>query len=217
MVSLLFGNMAEDMDGQSRKSNKVARLIAEYDLSESLGDELERLWTAEDQQRKSLRDLADLFNQRLLESAVASAGISTVDGEISNIYRLLTADDVSSGMRTEARNRLERDGIDIEQLERDFVSYQAIRSYLTEYRSASYERPSDSEQVESVLDSIGRLQSRLRSLTEGSLDRLQSTGRITLGEFRLFIDVDVLCEDCGEQYGVIDLLERGGCDCSDET
>jgi hypothetical protein len=217
MVSLLFGNMAEDMDGQSRKSNKVARLIAEYDLSESLGDELERLWTAEDQQRKSLRDLADLFNQRLLESAVASAGISTVDGEISNIYRLLTADDVSSGMRTEARNRLERDGVDIEQLERDFVSYQAIRSYLTEYRDASYERPSDSEQVENVLDSIGRLQSRLRSLTEGSLDQLQSTGRITLGEFRLFIDVDVLCEDCGEQYGVIDLLKRGGCDCSDET
>nr|WP_248898156.1 rod-determining factor RdfA [Haloplanus sp. XH21] len=192
-------------------------MIAEYDVDESLGDELERLWTAEGQQRKSLRDLADFFNKQLLESAMTAAGISTVNGEVSNLYRLLTADDVSSGMRTEARTRLEREGVDIEQLERDFVSYQAIRSYLTEYRDASYEQPSDSEQVESVLDSIRRLQSRLRSLTEGSLDRLRSTGRITLGEFRLFIDIDVLCEDCGAQYGVIDLLERGGCDCEGET
>jgi hypothetical protein len=217
MLPPLFENMSEESGEQSRKSNKVARLIAEYHLAESLGDKLERLWTAEDQQRKSLRDLADLFNQRLLERAMDSAGISTVDGEISNLYRLLTADDVSSGMRTEARNRLEQDGVDVKQLERDFVSYQAIRSYLTKYRNASYEPPSDSKQVESVLDSIRRLQSRLRSLTEGSLDRLRSTERITLGEFRLFIDVDVLCEDCGEQYGVIDLLERGGCDCEDGT
>ncbi|WP_345779732.1 rod-determining factor RdfA [Haloplanus halobius] len=209
--------MAEDTGGRSRRSSKVARMIAEYDVDESLGDELERLWTAEGQQRKSLRDLADFFNKQLLESAMTAAGISTVNGEVSNLYRLLTADDVSSGMRTEARTRLEREGVDIEQLERDFVSYQAIRSYLTEYRDASYEQPSDSEQVESVLDSIRRLQSRLRSLTEGSLDRLRSTGRITLGEFRLFIDIDVLCEDCGAQYGVIDLLERGGCDCEGET
>lgn len=205
--------MAHDGDDQGKKSSKVARLIDEYDLGESFGDELERLWTAEGDRRKSLRDLADMFNRRILDSALSAAGTATVSGEVENLYRLLTADDVSSGMRTEARARLERDGIDVDGLERDFVTYQAIRSYLKEYRDAEYERPSGTEQVESVVETIQRLRSRLRSITEGSLDRLRSTDRLTLGSFRLFVDVDVLCEDCGAQYGVVDLLERGGCDC----
>jgi hypothetical protein len=194
----------------------VARLLDEYDLGVAYGDELERRWTADGDERESLRDLADRFNRRLLESALTAAGASTVSGEVANLYRLLTADDVSSGMRTEARARLERDGVDVDGLERDFVTYQAIRSYLTEYRDAEYEEPSAAERVESVLGTIQRLRSRLRSITEGSLDRLQSTDRLTLGTFRLFVDVDVLCEDCGAQYGVAELLERGGCDCEDD-
>jgi hypothetical protein len=35
-------------------------------------------------------------------------------------------------MRTEASARLEPNGVDVDHLERDFVTYQAIRSYLTE-------------------------------------------------------------------------------------
>lgn len=209
--------MTDDDSTPKRKSSKVARLLGAYDLGDAFGDELERLWTADGDRRESLRDLADRFNRRLLESALTAAGTSTVDGEIRNLYRLLTADDVSSGMRTEARVRLERDGVDVDQLERDFVTYQAIRSYLTEYRDAEYEHPSEGEQVDSVLETIQRLRARLRSITEGSLDRLRSTDRITLGSFRLFVDVDVLCEDCGAQYGVVDLLERGGCDCDEDA
>ena len=208
--------MTEDTSGGGGKSSKVARLIDEYDLGEGFGDELERRWTADGDERESLRDLADRFNRRLLESALTAAGTSTISGEVENLYRLLTADDVGSGMRTEAQARLERDGIDVDQLDRDFVTYQAIRTYLTEYRGAEYEEPSASDQVETVLETIQRLRSRLRSITEGSLDRLRSTDRLTLGRFRLFVDVDVLCEDCGAQYGVVDLLERGGCDCEPE-
>ncbi|WP_338742179.1 rod-determining factor RdfA [Haloplanus salilacus] len=203
----------EDRTESGPKSNKVARLLEKYDLGVAFGDELERRWTADGEERESLRDLADRFNRRLLERALLSAGASTVDGEIENLYRLLTADDVSSGMRTEARTRLERDGVDVDGLERDFVSYQAIRSYLTEYRDAEYDSPSASDRVRSVRETIQRLRSRLRSVTEGSLERLQSTDRLTLGTFRLFVDVDVLCEDCGSQYGIVELLERGGCDC----
>ena len=208
-----MGDHDQDRPG---RSSKVARLIDDYDLGASFGDELERRWTADGTERTSLRDLADLFNERLLRSAMSAVGVSTVSGEVSNLYQLLTDDDVSSGMRTEARARLERDGVDVDRLERDFVSYQAIRSYLTKYRDAEYEEPSEEEQVESVLDSIQRLRARLRSITESGLDRLRSTDRITLGDFRLFVDVDVLCEDCGAQYGVADLLERGGCDCERE-
>jgi len=208
-------DMTTDSDGGP--SNKVARLLEAYGVDEGLGDELEALWTADGSERKSLRDLADYFNRRLLEAALSSADTATVDGEAANLYRLLTAENVSSGMRTEARTRLERAGVDVEQLERDFVTYQAIRSYLKTYRGAEYEGTSDEESVENVRETVQRLQSRVQRVVENGLTRLRSTDRLTLGEFRLFVDIDVLCETCGAQYGVVDLLKRGGCDCAAES
>lgn len=203
-------------DTDARPSSKVARLIDEYELGPAFGERLERRWTADGTDRMSLRDLADLFNRRLLEAAMTRAEMSMVDGEVDNFYRLLTDDDVSSGMRTEARSRLDRESVDVDQLERDFVTYQAIRTYLREFRGAEYEQASDADRIETVTDTIRRLRTRLRSVTTRSLEQLRNTGRITLGEFRLFVDVEVLCEDCGAQYRVDDLLERGGCDCEDD-
>lgn len=197
-------------------TSKVARLIEEYGLGAEFGDELEALWTADGDERKSLRSLAEMFNERLLEVAMSDARISTLDGEVSNIYRLLRSEDVSSGKRAEARNRLQQGGIDVEALERDFVTYQAIRSYLKDYRGAEYDDGSDETRREGVVETIQRLQSRVRSVTRGSLESLRDRNVISLGEFRLFVDVDVLCEDCNTQYGVIELLKRGGCECRTE-
>lgn len=202
-----------DADGETGPANKVARLIDAYDLGSAFGDRLEALWTAEGDERESLRTLADRFNRRLLEVAMTAAGVSTLDGEASNVYRLLTDDDVSSGVRIEARNRLEREGIDVDRLERDFVTYQAIRSYLRDYRGARYENDNERSRTETVVETIQRLRSRTRSVVEKSLAQLRDTGRISLGEFRLFVEIDVLCEDCDTQYGLVELIERGGCAC----
>lgn len=200
---------------ETKPTSKVARLIDEYGLGEAFGDELEARWTA-DEERMSLRTLADLFNERLLEVAISEARMTTLDGEVSNIYRLLRDDDVSSGKRVEARNRLQQQGIDVEALEKDFVTYQAIRSYLKEYRGAEYETQSDETGVDSVVETIQRLKSRVRSVTQNSLEQLRDKDVISLGDFRLFVDVDVLCEDCDTQYGVVELLKQGGCECRHE-
>ncbi|WP_224337621.1 rod-determining factor RdfA [Haloprofundus halobius] len=207
----------ETDDGPERPNSKVARVIKAYDLGPEFGQRLERLWTGEGERRHSLRDLADRFNRRVLEAAMTAAGASTLDGEVENVYRLLTDDEVSSGMRTEARVRLEREGIDIDSVERDFVTYQAIRSYLKEYRGAEYERSSDADRVENATQSIQRLRSRAATVTEGNLEQLQGNEHITLGEFRLLVEMSVLCEECGAQYGIDDLLERGGCDCQPDS
>lgn len=205
-----------ERDAADTVDSKVARLIDSYDLGRSYGDSLEQRWTAEGDERESLRTLADRFNKRLLAAAMTDAGMSTVDGEVANLYRLLTDDDVSGGNRTEARRRLEQRGVDVDTLESDFVTYQAIRSYLTEYRGAEYDAGDDSTRTESVIQTIQRLKSRIRSVAEESLDQLRTTDRITLGEFRLFIDIGVLCEECDAQYGLVELLKRGGCDCQSE-
>ena len=204
---------ASDTGSDGTVDSKVARLIDVYGLGAELGARLEALWTTEGSERESLRTLADRFNTRLLETAMSDAGVSVVDGEVDNLYRLLTADDVSSGNRTEARRRLERNGVDVDQLERDFVTYQAVRSYLTDVRGATYEHERDGSRVKNVAETIQRLKSRIQSVAEKNIDQLVKAEQVSIGEYQLFIDVSILCEDCNTQYGLVEFLQSGSCDC----
>jgi hypothetical protein len=196
----------------TQPSSKVARLLSEYGL-EGLGEELEDRWTGDGVERTSLRDLADYFNKRLLERALIDAGMSALDSDVSTTYRDLTDDDVSTGVRTDTRTRLDSNGIDVDDLESDFVSYQAIRSYLTEYRGAEYRRLSDEEKVEKDIESIQRLMTRTLSVTEERIEKLTRTGRIDADGVEVLLDVQVLCESCGRQYSVSEFLDERGCDC----
>jgi len=205
----------DDHDRTEASTNtKVGRLIEEYDLAEGYGDRLERLWTADDDRRESLRDLADRFNRRLLRAAVDGANVTTVDGEVDNLYRLLTDDDVSSGNRTEARGRLVENGLDVEQLERDFVTYQAIRSYLRDVRGAEYDHET-TDSVSRTNEVVARLRSRTQSVAAQNLERLVDADEVRVGEFDLLVNVDVFCEECDTKYGFTELLETGSCRCQE--
>lgn len=199
-------------DPKRSRQSKVARLLEEYDL-EGLGPELETYWTA-DENRRSLRDLAAYFNQQLLEKRVEETDAQPVDGEVENIYRLLISDEVSSADRTRIRRRLERDGIDVENLQKDFVTYQAIRTYLKEDRNAEY-TPDQTDPVERESTNLQQLQGRVVSVTEGKLQQLRDTDELTLGEFRTLATIQVVCENCNSQFDLFELFERGGCDCSE--
>ena len=195
----------------SSRRIKVVRLIEEYDLG-SIGAELERRWTTDTDERMSLRDLANYFNQQLLEQAMTEAAMQPLSGEVENTYRLLTDADVSVADRTRTRRRLEREGIEIERLERDFVTYQAIRTYLKEYRGAEH-ATDDRPRTDVEAENMQRIRGRTLTVTEGKLEQLEKGDHITLGDFRVFADISVLCEDCESRYEIGELLERGGCDC----
>lgn len=204
---------SESSDGSGRgRRSKVARLVEEYDL-EGLGAEMERRWTDEED-RWSLRELADHFNRTLLEAAVEAEGNQPLDGEVENLYRLLTDDDVASADRTRVRRRLERDGVDVDALRDDFVTYQSVRTYLKKYRGAEHS-PAETDPLEREATNVQRLRGRVDSVTEGKLEQLRDSGALSIGEFRTLVDVRVVCEDCNAQYDVVDLLEDGGCDCTD--
>jgi hypothetical protein len=191
--------------------SKVARLIEEHDL-EGLGTEMEARWTAEED-RMSLRALAAYFNQEVLRSHLEAAGVTMLDGELENIYRLLSDDNVSAAEQTRVRRRLQRDGLDVDAVEDHFVTYQAIRTYLTEYRDAEYVR-NDRDPIEREVENVERLRGRVETVTSGKLEQLRERGDLSLGSFRTVVDVKVVCEDCHSQYDVLDLLDRGGCDCA---
>ncbi|MFP9190190.1 rod-determining factor RdfA [Natronosalvus vescus] len=196
---------------------KIARLVETYDL-ESLGEELEHRWLGEGYERESLRTLATRFNERLLDERMNRAGLSPLDGEVENTHRLLTDDDVSAGMRIQAERELERAGIDVDTLRTEFVSHQAVHTYLTSDRGAEKpsERTSLEDRLERDADSIQRLSSRLTAVTEDTIARYSETDALESGSVSVLVDVNVLCEDCGEQYDVGTFLERGGCRCRQE-
>lgn len=191
---------------------KIERLVEEYDLR-GLGADLEHQYTSEGQSRSSLRDLADHVNRELLRTALEETDIDLLPGEAANYYRLLTGEDVTSGQRTEARARLDRAGVDIEALESDFVTYQAVRSYLRRVRGVYYDGDTTSDS-DPDLDIVDRLRGRTAAVTESKLGQLRDAGTLTLGRFSTIVDVTVVCEDCGHQFAVDELLERGGCACT---
>lgn len=213
-VEPLAGVMSDfEKTGTPGRRSKVVRLIDEYDL-DGVGDQLERRWTAPGDDRMSLRVLADYFNRELLRSVMAEAGLQPLDGEVENTYRLLTDEGVTQADRTRAERRLEREGVDVETLRSDFVSYQAIRTYLKEYRDASYAADTRDRRT-AERETAQRLRGRVLTVTDDGLDRLRRNGDIDLGEHRVFVEINVLCEDCGSQYGIEELLDRGGCDCGE--
>ncbi|UPM42136.1 rod-determining factor RdfA [Halocatena salina] len=209
------GTESDDKESdQSHTTSKVGRVLVEYDL-DGLGQTMEARWTGNSEERYSLRELADWLNKHLLEVAMTRAGRQPIDGEVDNVYRLLTGDDVSSGVRTQARNDLKRDGVAIDKLERDFVSHQAVHTYLTKYRGARHSAPAtdDNDRIESVTQAIQRLSHRTLRVTEDNLSTLENTDRLKIGDFDVLVDVTVTCQDCGTRYSVVELLERGHCDC----
>lgn len=190
---------------------KVGRLIDKYDL-DGLGRELEDRWLGRGYESQSLRSLADWFNRYILEVKFNRAGEPPMDGEVDNIYRLLTDDEVTSGMRLDAETALEEKDIDPENTRKEFVSHQSVYVYLTDLRGASKQHSSE-DRIGSARDTIQRLQSRLIAVIENHLEQLRNAGELTIGEFTVLIDVQILCEDCGSSYSLTDLFDRGGCDC----
>jgi hypothetical protein len=203
--------MAENV-GTPNTRYKVGTVLSEYELLD-LHAELPDLWLGESDEEMSLRELADHVNIALLRRAMEEAGNDPLEGEVENAYRLLTDDDVSAGVRTQQRNRLERDGVDVDELETDFVTHQAVYTYLTKGLGISKEQDDETDPLEKHEERIQRLRSRTVAVTDNSLTELRNAGDLTLGSFDTNVDIRVYCQDCETQYELTELLQRGGCAC----
>lgn len=201
-----------DTNEPSPESNgKVQRNIQKYGLT-GIGDDLVTRWTADDD-RMSLRALADLFNKAMLEAAIKDQGITPLLGRVETVYDILTSEDTTSGTRIQAKNELRQDGVNVEELTSDFVTRQAIHTYLTKNRGAEYD-DNDADPLKRRQAELQRLESRHTAVAERSLESLRNAGELSLGQFQVLVSLQVQCSDCGTQYQMSELLDRGGCECS---
>lgn len=204
--------MSGSEDGEPR--SKVGRIIEAYDL-DGMGAYLESAWTGTDGSRTSLRDLADEFNRSVLEAAVRDAGGSATEYDIDTAYRILTDEDVSNADTLRKERELARDGISADEIREDFVTHQAIHTFLTEYREAELENQSIDPNKK--INTLERLEGRNAAVAESTLSSLVDAGAVTDHEYELFVEVRAVCEDCGSDHTLVDLISRGGCDCDGQS
>lgn len=192
-------------------NTKVGRVIEEYAL-DGMGDRLEAAWTGRTGERTSLRDLADRFNEAVLEAAVREVGTSSLDIEASSTYDALRHG--TGPETTRARRRLEREGVDVDELTADFVTHQAVHTYLTEIREASLPAADEGDRAERKIETIEKLEGRLSAVTESAISSLASADELDRDDYDVLIDVRAVCPHCGADAPVGDVIRRGGCGCT---
>lgn len=198
----------------SRPNSKVARVIDDYGL-DGWGERLERRWTGEAEERTSLRDLADALNEEILTAALRDAGVSVTAPDAASTYRTLTdSENVSRADRHRKERELEQAGVDVESVRSDFVTHQAVHTYLTSYREVELENRSE-DRTQRAIENLQRLQGRTGVVTESTIDRLIATEEMTDHEYEVFVDIQIVCTDCDRNFSVNELLRAGGCDCGE--
>lgn len=200
-------------DSTSGPRTKVGRLIHKHTL-EGLPAELEQSWLGEGVEQRSLRELAVLFNERLVQAVMTEAGMNPLDGEAANIYDLLAGEDATRGEEVRAERRLDREGVDVEALRESFVSHQAIHTYLTDAREVEYAQ--SSSVPEKKTEVVERLLGRTRSVSEGVVGWLAENDEVEIGDFDVSASVHVTCRNCSSRYSFTELLQRGRCRCQEE-
>lgn len=190
---------------------KLGRVADEWDL-ESTERQLVTDWR---ENGESLRSLAATFNRQLLRRAMTEAGNPPLEGEVTNYYRLLTDDDVSPGMRTQAINRLAQDGLDVESVEADFVSYQTVNRHLKNCIGVLEEDRTTPLERDEAKDRVYSLQHRTREVTDQTLTQLRRANGGSFEDFEVYVNISARCSKCGAHLGVDELLEGETCRCSD--
>jgi len=208
-----------DPDSDSAMQNgdsKIERVASHYNI-DGIGAELEERWTA-DANESSTRQLAKYFNKSVVRAALRGAGATPLESELKAIYEALSADATDTAELIEVRERLSEHGIDAESLSGDFVSHQTVYNYLTKSRGAVYESTTSSaERLRKANESVQRVKNRMVAIASRNIDTLRRADILSLGEHDVVGEVHIYCHDCGQRYGMRDLIENRGCNCGSDS
>lgn len=191
-------------------SCKVDRVRDRYDLRD-LDERLERRYNLGDE--VGVRDLEEYLNTWILRRAINEAGMVTLDGEVDNYHRLLTDDNVSECAFEGAYRELKQGGLDVDAVVDDFVSYQTVRKHLNECLGIDTSRPDYEPSFDDARQRIGKLATRLETVTSRVISRLRDHDALAMGEPEVTVHVKVECGNCGRILEGRSLLRRQGCSC----
>lgn len=193
-------------------SCKLCRVLSEWDV-ERYEDRLLRDWQGKNGPRKGYRTLAREINVMLLRREMDRAGVTTLANEASSKYDRLTGEDET--IARETRRLLRNEGVPIESLTSDFVSYGTVRTHLTSCLDAEYDPPDSSGRwtTESIDIATENAQQKIEEAVNALVNRdeLHVGGDVSVG-----LDVTLTCSVCDARVDVDRAIRRGYvCSCTD--
>lgn len=186
---------------------KIGRKTEQYELDGLSADLVGRYGT----QDASLRDLAHYINISILEKVLSDID-ADITGDPESIYVTMSGDDVDPTRQTTIRDQLIYAGIDVDDLERDFVSHQTVKKHLNKCLGVDTAR-NGVESIEEAQELIEWARSRDEQIITRVLERLQRTDVVSTGSVNVTHSVAVTCADCQRTYDVLELLHNGSCNC----
>lgn len=181
---------------------KVCRVFDEYNL-EMYEDQLVEQWTADGENRKGYRTLAKELNVRLLRDKMDRAGLETLGGEAASKYERLQDDTVTA---TEVRNILHQEGVPIEQLEDDFVSYGVVRTHLVDCLGLESQRQTGDWERDAIAIASDHAEEKASQAVRSLLNK----DALAVGDdASVHATIEVECEECHTRVPVERALRRG--------
>ena len=193
---------------------KVCRVLEAWDLVD-LEEELLARWRGEDGDRMGYRKLAEWLNVTLLRKEMDRAGLTTVGGVAASRYERLE-DGGEPGATV--REFLRREGLAIEEIERDFVSYGVVRTHLKECLDADREA-TGTRDAAWTSESVAHTRRFAESKVESAVRAGVNAGRLSVGDApEISVSIELTCPSCAATVGAEEALEGGwtcGCATSD--
>lgn len=188
---------------------KIGHTSIEYSIS-NLDSRLVEKW----KNGSSVRQLAEDLNKEIIESELNAADVGYVAWSQTPVYEALHTDELSEAEEIEIRRELDRVGVNVEQLAADLVSHQTVYRHLTQCLNTSKEDDqTPDERREKAKNTVYALQQRTEAVTESTIDSLTTAGVTDLGDPQVLIDLQIVCNDCGQATDFETAINEG-CNCS---
>lgn len=181
---------------------KVCRVLAKYDV-EYYNDRLIDQWTAPKPERKGYRQLADWLNSNLLRQEMDNVGMSTLAGEVESKYERLQGNSTTT---IELEQHLASEGVRINELTDDFVSYGVVRRHLKECLEASREETISEWEETSIEISTSQAENKVSEAVRSLLnkEKIKSSENVSV-----HLTVELECEECHTRIPIDRALRRG--------
>lgn len=187
---------------------KVCRVLDEYDL-ERYEDQLVDQWTDNGGNRKGYRALAEDLNVTLLRNEMDRAGLETLGDEARSKYERLQDDGVTA---TEVRDILHEEGVPIEQLMDDFVSYGVVRTHLVDCLDLEPQRQSGDWERDAIAIASDRAEEKAAEAVHSLVNK---DALAVGGDMTVHATIEIECRECHTRVPIERALRRDYvCQCS---
>ena len=196
---------------------KVPRVLKKYNI-EAFGDKMGEMW-ARDTDRYSVRELEVKLNAKSIASACQRAGEAIDEVTAEDYYRKIATEESEGYIQEQTIKKLDKIGVDIDELRNDFVSYHSVYTYLQKRNVEPGGQPdanNPEELVETTQKRVQEYREEQSERVDEQLKQLTHTDQFPDESPETHVAIKVTCPHCGRILPIQRYLQQQGCGCEDD-